>query len=105
MRVPGDALLQILENSVAKYPASDGRFACMSGLKFSFDPERPEGSRVHSVRTLAGGPFDLSNEARYTMAVMKWIAKGMDGYLGFKHPDVDWLTDPGAEVIIQDIVV
>ena len=54
LRIPGDALQQILENSVSQWPAFDGRFSCISGLKYSFDPERPAGSRVHSVLTAEG---------------------------------------------------
>ena len=39
LRVPGDVILQILENSVSEWPALDGRFGVFSGIKFSFDPD------------------------------------------------------------------
>ena len=39
MKVSGEIILSILENAVSAWPALDGRFACFSGLKFSFDPE------------------------------------------------------------------
>ena len=39
LRVPGDTVLQLLENSVSKWPAYEGRFSCISGLKYSFDTE------------------------------------------------------------------
>ena len=39
LKVPGDVLLQILENTVFMWPALDGRFSSVSGLKYSFDPE------------------------------------------------------------------
>ena len=96
LRVSGTVLLSLLENSVSQWPALDGRFACVSGLKYAFDPEHPAGQRVHSVRTLDDLPFDLSSEARYTLAVKYFIALGKDGYSAFKDPDVEWLSDPDS---------
>jgi len=76
LRVPGDSILSLLENSVSQWPALDGRFAAISGLKYRFDPEFPSGSRVHSVTTLNGTPFDLTRDAKYTMAARCFIARG-----------------------------
>ena len=39
LKIPGDILLQLLENGVSKWPTLDGRFLAVSGFKFSFDPE------------------------------------------------------------------
>ena len=39
LKIPGDILLQLLENGVSKWPTLDGRFLSVSGLKFSFDPD------------------------------------------------------------------
>lgn len=48
---------------MSQWPALDGRFACLSGLKYSFDPDYPSGDRVHSVTRIDGSEFDLSEEA------------------------------------------
>ena len=43
----GQIFYEVLEASVAKYPAQDGRFPQVSGFKFSFDPRKEPGSRVN----------------------------------------------------------
>ena len=46
LRVSGAAVLAALENGVSQFPRLDGRWPCVSGLRFEFDPTRPPGSRV-----------------------------------------------------------
>lgn len=41
-----ERLLLALENSLSKYPACEGRFPCVDGVRFAFDPSKPPGSRV-----------------------------------------------------------
>ena len=50
LRVSGRDLLQVLENGVSKYPAHDGRFPQVSGLRFEFDPSKSPGERILRVR-------------------------------------------------------
>lgn len=64
LRISGAVLLSLLENSVSQWPTLDGRFACFSGIKYSFDPDQPAGSRVHSVRRATDdSPMELSKTA------------------------------------------
>ncbi|GKY92848.1 hypothetical protein MPSEU_000254400 [Mayamaea pseudoterrestris] len=42
----GFKLVAALENGVSQYPAMEGRFPCVDGIRFKFDPSRPAGSRV-----------------------------------------------------------
>ena len=93
-----------MENSVSEWPALDGRFACFSGVKFSFDPEQAPLNRVHSVMTSADTPFDLSPDAYHIIAVKYYIALGKDGYSAFKDPRVEWLNDPESALMIRDVV-
>ena len=74
LRVPGDIILSLLENSVSQWPTLDGRFAALSGLHYSFDPEYPAGSRVHSVTNLDGKLMDMSREAKYIIVAKYFIA-------------------------------
>eukprot|EP00581_Thalassiosira_minuscula_P015309 CAMPEP_0183720282 /NCGR_PEP_ID=MMETSP0737-20130205/12943_1 /TAXON_ID=385413 /ORGANISM="Thalassiosira miniscula, Strain CCMP1093" /LENGTH=564 /DNA_ID=CAMNT_0025950127 /DNA_START=41 /DNA_END=1735 /DNA_ORIENTATION=- len=46
IEVTAEILLQALENGVSKYPAMEGRFPCVDGVRFAFDPTKPAGSRV-----------------------------------------------------------
>lgn len=46
LAVPGDIILKALENSVSKWPAREGRFAQVSGLRFAFDVSQPPATRV-----------------------------------------------------------
>ena len=42
----GRQVLKALENSVSQYPALEGRFPQVAGIRFAFDPLKPAGSRV-----------------------------------------------------------
>ena len=81
MKVPGRLILPMLENSVSAYPKLDGRWPCLSGINFSFDPSQPPGSRVHSVKGKNDEPFDFSRD--YNVALKYFISLGRDGYTCF----------------------
>jgi 2',3'-cyclic-nucleotide 2'-phosphodiesterase (5'-nucleotidase family) len=81
--VSGATLLAALENGVS-LSAEDprpGRFPQVSGLRFSFDPSRPKGQRV--VQVTVGGK-ELREDVTYTLATMKFLAGGKDGYTMLK---------------------
>jgi 5'-nucleotidase len=42
----GKTFKEALENGVSKWPGFDGRWPCVSGIKFKFDPERPAFDRI-----------------------------------------------------------
>ena len=46
VKLTGELLLGVIENSVALYPKYDGRYPLISGFKFKFDPSLDPGSRV-----------------------------------------------------------
>mmetsp|Transcript_566 Transcript_566/g.1039 ORF Transcript_566/g.1039 Transcript_566/m.1039 type:complete len:573 (+) Transcript_566:106-1824(+) len=46
IEVTAERLLLALENGVSQYPAMEGRFPCVDGVRFAFDPSKPSGSRV-----------------------------------------------------------
>ncbi|KAJ1891933.1 hypothetical protein LPJ66_006639 [Kickxella alabastrina] len=49
VRLTGDQVRRALENGVSKWPAQEGRFPQVSGIRFEFDPEREPGNRVTSI--------------------------------------------------------
>lgn len=90
VEVTGKLLKQILEHGVARSgPGEDsepGRFPQVSGLKFSYDPKKPAGSRVVSL-AVGGQPVDDSKI--YTLATSDFlVSRGGDGYTMFKEAKV-----------------
>eukprot|EP01102_Stenamoeba_stenopodia_P015892 TRINITY_DN5489_c0_g1_i1.p1 TRINITY_DN5489_c0_g1~~TRINITY_DN5489_c0_g1_i1.p1 ORF type:complete len:581 (-),score=154.90 TRINITY_DN5489_c0_g1_i1:83-1825(-) len=81
IEVTGEQLWEALENSVSKYPAHEGRFPQVSGIKFTFDPSKTPGERVISV-DINGIPLQF--DKTYTFATKTYIAtQGADGYTMF----------------------
>ncbi|NMO18492.1 bifunctional metallophosphatase/5'-nucleotidase [Pyxidicoccus fallax] len=87
VRLTGDAIRRMLENSVSG-GYGEGRFLQVSGLKYSFNRERPPGSRVTSVQVLGGpqGAAPLEEGRSYVVAANSFIAtrdkegRAGDGY-------------------------
>ena len=66
MTVPNQKLLsqvlEVLENSVSKYPEPDGRFLQVGGIEFSFDPSKASGNRINqSSIKIDKNSFDLED--------------------------------------------
>lgn len=78
--VPAQILIEALENAVSKYPALDGRFLSVSGLRFKFNPNKPPGNRVirNSIILQDGKPLDMNRS--YSIAMKQFIATGKDGF-------------------------
>ena len=90
VEVTGKLLKQILEHGVARSGSGEdkepGRFPQVSGLKFSYDPKKPAGSRVVSL-AVGGNPVDDSKI--YTLATSDFlVSRGGDGYTMFKDAKV-----------------
>lgn len=61
--VPGLAVRAALENGVSQVEAGGGRFPQVSGLRYTFNPTRPAGSRIVEVRV---GDQPISDTTIYT---------------------------------------
>lgn len=77
--VTGAQLHAIVEHSIAALPSANGRFAQISGFKFSYDVTRAPGSRVVSL-TLDDGTPILADATTYTLATNDFTNAGGDGY-------------------------
>ncbi|MDR0927414.1 MAG: 5'-nucleotidase C-terminal domain-containing protein [Ignavibacteria bacterium] len=75
--ISGKILLEVLEQSVSLYPSENGGFMQCSGMTYTFNPNKPVGSRIIKV-TIAGKPLDTN--ALYTLCTNDYIAKGGDNY-------------------------
>jgi len=90
MKVPGNILHKLLENGVSAYPRLDGKFPIVSGIKFSFDSQKPEYNRINKEDIfIKGEPLDYSKT--YLMSTKYFISTGKDGYVDFK--DCEYVVD------------
>ncbi|MCI0372398.1 MAG: 5'-nucleotidase C-terminal domain-containing protein [candidate division NC10 bacterium] len=78
----GAQLKAALENSVGKLPEASGRFLHVTGMRFSYDPKAPEGSRVRAVE-VGGAPLDPART--YSITAHDFLAEGGDGFTVFKE--------------------
>jgi len=83
IEVTGATLLQALEHGVSRTApgAEPGRFAQVSGLRFSFDATLLPGVRVKDV-TVNGQPLDPKKT--YTLVTSKYLTEGGDQYAMLK---------------------
>ncbi len=75
--VTGAVIRQALENGVSQWEQVAGRFPQVSGLRYTFNPSRPAGSRILEVRV---GDRPLDEAATYTVATNDFMLRGGDGY-------------------------
>ncbi|EMD00786.1 hypothetical protein BAUCODRAFT_135561 [Baudoinia panamericana UAMH 10762] len=73
----GADVVRALENGVSKYPALEGRFPHVSGIRFVFDPSKAAGERCSEVE-IHGAPVDVGRE--YSMVTREYMQRGKDGY-------------------------
>lgn len=89
--ITGAQLLRALENGVGAYPAKEGRFSQVSGMRYAFDPRQVAGQRVLADQVTVGGqPLEL--EKHYKLCTTAYIGVGgKDGYTVF--PECPVLVD------------
>lgn len=78
----GAQLRAALEHGLAGI--GEGRFPQVSGLKVTYDPSRPAGSRITAL-TVGGTPIDPAKV--YRLATNDFLADGGDGYAVLKGLD------------------
>ncbi|KAF5373703.1 hypothetical protein D9758_000954 [Tetrapyrgos nigripes] len=106
-KVPGHVLLEALENSVSD-SRTDGRFLQVSGLSFTADLNKPEGSRILDAFLNNDACTDGSRTAitpqsqeKFTVTMVSFIAEGFDGYTCFSSSsEVETLV--GVEGALTD---
>ncbi len=81
MSLSGADLWAALENAVSRVEDKSGRFAQVSGMRFTYNPAQPKGSRILEV-IVGGKPLDKSRT--YTLATNDYLARGGDEYESLK---------------------
>jgi len=80
--IKGQDLREALENGLSAVEAVAGRFPQVSGLVIEYDPRRPPGQRILSIR-IGGEP--LEPDRTYRVATNDFLARGGDGYTSFAN--------------------
>lgn len=100
LEVTGADIVAALENGLQSFPDATGRFPQVSGLTVVFNPDKPAGERVVSVKV---GDADLDPNATYSLATNDYMARGGDGYTMFVgKPNLISLTD--AKLMANDVM-
>ncbi|HWQ11509.1 MAG TPA: 5'-nucleotidase C-terminal domain-containing protein, partial [Roseiflexaceae bacterium] len=82
MDLTGAQVKEALENGVSQVEQTAGRFPQVGGMRYSWDPTQPPGSRVTAIQVSdgQGGYTALDPNATYRIVVNNFIAGGGDGY-------------------------
>ncbi|MEI6362002.1 MAG: 5'-nucleotidase C-terminal domain-containing protein [Actinomycetes bacterium] len=97
--ITGAGLWSALENGVSGWP-TDGRFPQVSGLKFTFDPSKPVGSRITSVTTSDGTPIARDGTV-YSIATIDYMIYGGDGYTNMFSPTTAVVREPYISAVLM----
>jgi 5'-nucleotidase len=74
-----------VDNGVVVRDGASGRFPQVGGMRYSYDPTQPEGSRIVSAEILNedGSYSAIDPEATYSVASNDFMRRGGDGYVVF----------------------
>ncbi|MDO9415185.1 5'-nucleotidase C-terminal domain-containing protein [Pararhizobium sp.] len=104
LQLKGAAVKEALENGLSQFEEAAGRFPQVAGLKFSFDPTQPAGSRVTAVEVKDGATFVALDDAKtYGVVTNNYMRGGGDGYDVFKAKGENaYDYGPGLETVLAD---
>jgi 2',3'-cyclic-nucleotide 2'-phosphodiesterase (5'-nucleotidase family) len=98
VEIRGATLLRALEHGVSRVAQRTGAFCQVSGVRYTYNPEKPAGSRVIKAE-VKGKKVDESR--LYRVALPSFILTGGDGFTMLKNAQV--LVGPKAAP--EDVVV
>lgn len=82
LEIDGKNIRAMLEHSVNYYPYPFGGFLTVSGIEFTFNPDKPTGQRVENIFV---NDEPLDEDRIYTLATTDFTATGGDGYEMLKN--------------------
>ncbi|GHU61436.1 metallophosphatase [Clostridia bacterium] len=86
--ISGANFLLAVEHGLSVYPNELGGFAQIGGMKISFDPTQPPGSRVGHVEMEDGTAFDRNK--KYIVAMNDFLSFGGDSYTMLQSKEKYW---------------
>lgn len=75
--ISGADILKIMEMGIGSYPEASGGFPQVSGISFTFDPQKPKGRRIVNAWI---NEKPLEKAKIYTFATNDFLSAGGDGY-------------------------
>jgi 5'-nucleotidase len=106
----GAELVQALENGVsrAENPENEGtgRFPQVAGLRYSWNPDQPAGSRIVSVevRNADGSYTPVDPAATYKVVSNDFMRNGGDGYEAFVNARNVYDSGPSLDQAVQEYI-
>jgi 2',3'-cyclic-nucleotide 2'-phosphodiesterase (5'-nucleotidase family) len=77
----GAQLTEALENGVSQVEEEQGRFPQVAGMRFTWDPASPPGSRILSVEITKDGAYNpIGASESYRVVTTSYLREGGDGY-------------------------
>ena len=82
--ITGSDIVAALENGASQYEEGAGRFAQVSGLRYTVDPAAKPGARISDVQVTDGaGWVAIDPSAEYGVVTNNYMRGGGDGYKMF----------------------
>ncbi|MBU2359757.1 MAG: 5'-nucleotidase/apyrase family protein [Alphaproteobacteria bacterium] len=100
-QVPGQVLLEALENGVSEIADGGGRFPQVAGMTFTVDPAAEVGSRISDVM-VGGAPLDPA--ATYGVVSNNFVRNGGDGYKMFQTAENAYDFGPDLADVVADYI-
>lgn len=99
-KVKGSDIIAALEHGVSQYPAANGGFPHVAGIRFAFDSSKEAGSRVTKAE-INGKALDVNME--YLLATNDFMAVGGDNYTMLASGQVIKEL-PGLDEVVMDYI-
>jgi 5'-nucleotidase/UDP-sugar diphosphatase len=104
-QLTGAGVMAALENAVSQVEEGAGRFAQVSGLRYTWNPAGEPGSRIVSVEVDMGGTWEaLDMEATYGVVSNNFMRGGGDGYSVFTEAMNAYDFGPGLEEVVATYI-
>ncbi|KAJ7197224.1 Metallo-dependent phosphatase-like protein [Mycena pura] len=120
VELDGATIWDALESSLETWPAQEGRFPVVSGLRVSWDSRRKPGERVFGVwllqeiedtesghdsaighstpRLVDAAPIQRTTDRTYKIVTRQYMAEGHDGFLALKRGK-HLIDDEGGQIM------
>jgi len=106
LELTGEDIWSALENGFSTWPAQEGRFPIVAGMRVRWDSRKPPHQRVISIH-LADGLHELDEvkndrSRTYDVVSREYMARGFDGFDALK--DKPFLIDDETGVVMSSII-
>lgn len=106
VQISGADVIEALENGVSDIENGAGRFAQVSGLKYSYTLSKPAGERVSDVLVKGEGDswVPIDEDATYTIVTNNYVRGGGDGYGVFAEGENPYDFGPPLEQVVAEYI-